>query len=165
MQLIRVYILKRLGCGHGHDNLLHLTLFANGRDYLVDGGRYSYVDNHWREIFKSNKSHNTLGVDGLPNSIYSDSWMNKYEARSQGVYMSTEDVFDYGEAENTAYKRLEDPVSMKRRVLFLKEFNVWLIFDSFSAKQTHTYSQYFNFPNKDVTIEDGGVITTYKKRI
>ena len=155
--------LKKLGCGHGHDNLLHLTLFANGRDYLVDGGRYSYVDNYWRETFKSSKSHNTLGVDNLSNSIYSDSWTNKYEARSQGVYVSSEASFDYGEAENTAYKRLADPVSMKRRVLFLKESNVWLIFDSFSGKQSHTYSQYFNFPNKDVVIEDGGLITTYKE--
>ncbi len=153
--------LKKLGCGHGHDNILHFTIYANHRDYLVDGGRYTYVNNEWRDLFKSNISHNTLGVDHLPNSVYANSWVNKYEARSQGIYTNISTTFDYGEAENTAYKRLEDPVSMKRRLLFLKP-NIWLVFDSFQGKEVHTYSQYFNFPNKKVDVVDGGLTTTYK---
>lgn len=154
--------MKNLGCGHGHDNLLHFNLFANGRDYLVDCGRYSYPDNKWRRLFKSNKSHNTLGVDNLPNSIYQNNWQNSYEAKSYGLYTQLEDFYDYGEAVNTAYKRLEDPVSMTRRLLFLKELNVWLIFDSFSANKTHTYSQYFNFPNKKVRAEKTSVSSAYE---
>ena len=152
--------LKKLGCGHGHDNLLHFTLFANGKDYLIDGGRYTYVDNVWREYFKNNKSHNTLGVDNLTNTIYKDSWINTFEANSQGVYAKSISYYDYAEAENTAYKRLEDPVSMKRRMLYLKP-NVWLLFDSFAANGKHVYSQYFNFPNDSIQIEKDGLTTTY----
>lgn len=152
--------LKKLGCGHGHDNLLHFTIFANGRDYLIDGGRFSYVDNEWREFFKNNKSHNTLGVDDLTNSIYKDSWLNTFEARSQGVYTKITADFDYAEAENTAYKRLADPVFIKRRMLYLKP-DVWLVFDSFSANGNHAYAQYFNFPNKNIQIENEGLTTTY----
>ena len=152
--------LKKLGCGHGHDNLLHFTIFANNRDYLVDSGRFSYVDNDWRSFFKSNISHNTLGVDNLPNSIYKDSWTNETEARSQGDFTKSTLLFDYGEAENTAYKRLEDPVSMKRRMLFLKP-NIWIVFDSFSANGSHKYSQYVNFPDKNVVIKNEGLATTF----
>ena len=152
--------LKKLGCGHGHDDLLHFTIFANNTDYLVDSGRFSYVNNAWRELFKGNKSHNTLGVDDLPNTIYMDSWLNSFEARSEGIFTKITTDFDYGEAENTAYKRLEDPVSVKRRLLFLKP-NVWLVFDSFSAKDEHKFSQYFNFPNTEVKVVDGGLTTTY----
>lgn len=154
--------LKKLGCGHGHDNLLHFTIFANNQDYLIDSGRYSYVDNEWRKFFKSNISHNTLGVDNLPNSIYKDSWINETEARSQGNFTTTNTVFDYGEAENTAYKRLEDPVSIKRRMLYLKP-NIWILFDSFSANGSHTYSQYFNFPDKNIEIKSGGLSTRLSK--
>jgi hypothetical protein len=154
--------LKKLGCGHGHDNLLHFTIFANNRDYLIDGGRYSYVNNNWRELFKSNISHNTLGVDDLPNTIYQDSWINSFEARSQGIYTKSTTGFDYGEAENIAYNRLDNPVHMKRRLLFLKP-NVWLVFDSFSSNGKHKYSQYFNVPNKNIEIKDDGLTTTYSK--
>lgn len=154
--------MKKLGCGHGHDNLLHFTIFANNQDYLIDSGRYSYVDNEWRKFFKSNISHNTLGVDNLPNSIYKDSWINETEARSQGDFTTTNDLFDYGEAENTAYKRLEDPVSIKRRMLFLKP-NIWILFDSFAVNGSHTYSQYFNFPDKNIEIKDKGLTTTFLK--
>lgn len=152
--------LKKLAAGHAHDNLLHFTLFANGKDYLVDGGRYTYVHNQWREYFKNNKSHNTLGVDDVTNSTYSDSWSNSYEARSQGVFTKIESSFDYAEAENTAYKRLKDPVSIKRRLLFIKP-NVWLLIDSFSTNGEHKFSQYFNFPNDSIQIEDGKLKTTY----
>jgi len=154
--------LKKFGCGHGHDNLLHFTLFANGKDYLVDGGRYTYVENQWREFFKNNKSHNTLGVDDLTNSIYSDSWSNSFEARSQGIFTKIESSFDYAEAENTAYKRLIDPVSIKRRLLFIKP-NIWVLFDSFSANGEHKFSQYFNFPNDSIQIKSGTLTTTYAK--
>lgn len=153
--------LKKLGGGHGHDNLLHFTLFANGKDYLIDGGRYSYVDDQWREFFKNNKSHNTLGVDALTNSVYSDSWSNSFEAHSKGIYTKIDTSFDYAEAENDAYKRLEDPVSLKRRLLFLKP-NVLVLFDSFSAKKEHQFSQYFNFPNDSIQIENEALATTYK---
>ena len=154
--------LKKLGCGHGHDNLLHFTLFSKGRDYLVDGGRYTYVNNNWRSYFKSNMAHNTLAVDGEPNSIYLNSWINKYEARSQGAFTYSDSTFDYGEAENTAYKRFDDPVLLKRRVLYLKNENIFLIFDSFDAHDEHVYSQYFNFPNKLVESSEGIITTTYK---
>jgi hypothetical protein len=154
--------IKKLGCGHGHDNLLHFTLFANGKDYLVDGGRYTYAENQWREFFKNNKSHNTLGVDDLTNSIYSDSWSNSFEARSQGVFTKIESSFDYAEAENTAYKRLIDPVSIKRKLLFIKP-NIWVLFDSFNTNGEHKFSQYFNFPNDSIQIKSGTLTTTYAK--
>lgn len=154
--------MKKLGGGHGHDNLLHFTLFANGQDYLIDGGRYTYVNNEWREFFKNSKKHNTLGVDHLTNSVYKDSWSNSYDARSNDTFTKSTKDFDYAEAQNMAYNRLEDPVSMKRRFLFLKP-NIWLVFDTFSAKKEHTYSQYFNFLNNNVTIDDGGLATTFPK--
>ncbi|MBC9794665.1 alginate lyase family protein [Sinomicrobium weinanense] len=151
--------IKRLGGGHSHDNLLHFTLFAKGRDYLIDGGRYTYVNNKWRKYFKDNSAHNTLGVDGLPNSEYGSSWGNSYEARSEGAFTRITENYDYAEAINTAYLRLKDPVWMKRQMLYLKP-DVWLLVDSFHGKEEHTYSSYFNFPDKQVEVRDGGLSTT-----
>lgn len=154
--------LRRIGGGHSHDDLLHFSLFAYGKDYLIDAGRFTYVDNKWRKYFKENTAHNTLGVDGLTNSIYAGSWSNSYEAKSDGAFVVTKDNYDYAEAINKAYLRLEDPVLMKRRMLYLKP-DVWLLIDSFEAKEEHSYSQYFNFPDKKVEVVNGGLSTTYDK--
>ncbi|MBD0832590.1 alginate lyase family protein [Aestuariibaculum sediminum] len=154
--------LKKLGCGHGHDNILHVSLFANGRDYLVDNGRYTYVNTKWRAFFKESKSHNTLGVDDLSNSVYGSSWSNKYDATSKGIETVISESFDYAEAENIAYERLENPVTMKRQLLYLKP-NIWLLFDSFHTKGRHKFSQYFNFPDSSVELNYNTIETTYKK--
>lgn len=153
---------RRIGGGHSHDDLLHFDLFAYGKDYLVDTGRYTYMYNEWRQYFKENTAHNTLGVDNLTNSIYNGSWSNKFEAKSEGAYALIKDNFDYAEAINKAYFRLNDPVLLKRRVLYLKP-DVWLIVDAFEAKEEHVYSQYFNFAHTKVNVEDGGLITTLEK--
>lgn len=33
---------KKFGGGHGHDDLLNITFFARGKNYLIDSGRYTY---------------------------------------------------------------------------------------------------------------------------
>ncbi len=155
--------MRKLGCGHGHDDLLHLSLFAHGRDYLTDQGRYTYVENEWREFFKSSQNHNTLAVDNEPNTIYATSWSNSFEARSEGVYVHSTPKFDYAESQNTAYKRLSDPVQAKRRMLYLKP-NIWILFDHFSANKSHTYTQYFNFPNEKIAVGENEINTTYSNQ-
>jgi len=152
--------IKKLGGGHGHDNLLHINLFGNGRDYLVDPGRYTYVNNTWRDYFKSSNNHNSLEVDGLPNSSYQDSWSNSFEATASNQFTKSTTNFDYAEASNNAYLRLEDPVSAKRRILFLKP-DVWLMVDSFNGKESHTYSQNYIFPNNKISKDSDGLLTTY----
>jgi hypothetical protein len=155
--------LKKLAMGHAHDDLLSFTLFANSRDYLVDNGRFTYVDNEFRKLLKSSKAHNTLGVDNLPNSILKGAWGSDYQVRSENIYTKSTSTFDYGEATNKGYKRLKDPVDVTRRMLYLKR-DIWLLFDSFSAKESHIYSQYFNFPNDKVKINEFEIETTYDEK-
>ncbi len=151
--------LKKSGSGHAHDDILNFSLFAFGRDYLVDGGRYTYVDSKTRDDLKSSSGHNVLTVDGLTNSIYKDSWSNSYNAVSQGIFTKISREYDYAEAENTAFKRLDDPVYMKRRVVYIKP-GLWLLFDSFAANKSHTYTINFNFADNKVVIDNDKAITT-----
>lgn len=152
--------MKMIGCGHAHDDLLHISLFAHNRDYLVDGGRYTYVESDKRKFFKMSTGHNGLGVDDLTNSVYSSSWDSKFNAKSEGLFTKITPLFDYAEAQNIGYHRLEDPVTTKRRVLYLKP-DLWLLFDSFRAKESHKYSLFFNFPNKKVNADANKITTTY----
>jgi len=154
--------LRKLAMGHAHDDLLSFTIFANNRDYLVDNGRYTYMDNEFRKLIKSSKEHNTLAVDDLPNSILKGVWETDYKASSEDIYTKSTTFFDYGEAKNTGYKRLKDPVEVKRRMLYLKP-DIWLLFDSFSSRENHKYSQYFNFSDDKVEIKESSIETTYSE--
>lgn len=151
---------RKIGCGHAHDDLLHLALFAHNRDYLVDGGRYSYVESEKRKLLKSSDSHNGLAVDNQPNSIYNNTWGNSFNAKGVDVFTKFTQGYDYAQATNNCYQRLADPVSMTRRVLFLKP-GLWLVFDNFVGRGAHRYSQFFGFADKQVTKGDQQVCTTY----
>jgi Heparinase II/III N-terminus/Heparinase II/III-like protein len=49
---------------HVHQDKLHLSVGAYGRDLLVDSGRYSYVRNDLWTYFRHSASHNVILIDG-----------------------------------------------------------------------------------------------------
>lgn len=59
-----------LGTAHVHHDKLHLSLYAYGRDLLVDSGRYTYVGGPWRRYFTGSSAHNVLLVDGAGQRPY-----------------------------------------------------------------------------------------------
>ncbi len=151
---------KRIGDGHAHDDLLHISLFGNGRDYLVDGGRYTYTESKERKLLKSSESHNGIAVDDQPNSIYSNTWGNSFNAKGVDVTVKFTPKFDYAQSTNIGYHRLSDPVTATRRIVYIKP-GLWLVFDNFVAKQEHKYSLQFGFADKIVTSADNKIMTTY----
>lgn len=53
------------GTAHQHNDRLHLSLGAHGRELLVDTGRYVYRrDDPWVAYFRSSLGHNVVLVDG-----------------------------------------------------------------------------------------------------
>ena len=58
------------GVLHQHNDALHLSITACGRDLLVDSGRYTYENywgepGTWRSYFIGSAAHNVILVDGL----------------------------------------------------------------------------------------------------
>lgn len=58
------------GILHQHNDALHLSVTAFGRDLLVDSGRYTYENylaeaGTWRSYFVNSAAHNVILVDGL----------------------------------------------------------------------------------------------------
>ncbi len=53
-----------IGSGHGHGDMLHFDLTYKGEDFLIDSGRYTYVEGNETRIELKNKySHNTIIMD------------------------------------------------------------------------------------------------------
>jgi hypothetical protein len=58
------------GILHQHNDSLHLSVTAFGRDLLVDSGRYTYENylaekGTWRSYFVNSAAHNVILIDGL----------------------------------------------------------------------------------------------------
>ena len=52
------------GGGHGHFDKLNITLFANGREWLLDPGRIGYNHKVYLSWVKHTAAHNTVSRDG-----------------------------------------------------------------------------------------------------
>jgi uncharacterized heparinase superfamily protein len=124
--------------GHGHADALSIQLYSGGFPFLVDSGTYSYnLDYGLRNAFRSTAAHNTVVVDQSDQSIPEDrmSWRtaaNAYCRRSVATRW-----FDLVDGVHDGYRRLPDPVTHRRVVVFLKP-DVWVVYDELAATEGHT---------------------------
>jgi len=52
------------GSDHQHEDRLQLDVRGEGRDFLVDNGRYTYQPGAWRDYFAGPTGHNVMLLDG-----------------------------------------------------------------------------------------------------
>ncbi|MCA1798682.1 MAG: heparinase II/III family protein [Xanthomonadaceae bacterium] len=136
-----------LGCpvsgGHGHADLLSLHCHAFGLPAIVDPGTGQYpTEGGWRRHFRETGAHSTVTVDGLSQAESTGpfSWHERCDARVREWQSSpTHDLLD---AEHDAYRRLADPVTHRRRVLFVKP-HYWVVVDDLGGADTHTIEARF----------------------
>jgi len=130
-------------CVHGNADALSIDVSGYGATLLIDPGRYIY-EGSWRVWFKSTAAHNTVTVDGQDSSELADEWMFRTKARSVLNCWSTTDRYDYVDGCHEGYRRLADPVTHRRRIIFVKP-HFWLVVDDLTAAEGHVYDQYFHF--------------------
>ncbi|MBM7587292.1 hypothetical protein JOC86_003865 [Bacillus pakistanensis] len=157
-------ILGQVNKGHGHDDTLHLELMTDGREFLVDGGRYTYCETQEREYFKAANRHNTVTVDGLSPSIYKGTWEWEQCPRPIDSFVRFHERYDYSQSSHTGFWRLPSPVHVTRRVFYRKSL-YWFVIDSFESNGTHNYEQHFHFPeHTQLEWNDRNeLFTTYKE--
>ena len=134
-----------LNCGHAHADALSFELCANGRLKLVDPGTYSYTgDPQMRQWFRSSLAHNTISIDDSSSSEPGDafSWKNIAHCSASG-WLSC-DRFDYVEGSHDGYRRLQDPVTHQRSILFLKN-DYWIVRDQALSRMPHKADVNFHF--------------------
>jgi hypothetical protein len=134
------------GCGHGHADALSVVCSAQGTNWLVDPGTFVYTASHeWREYFRSTQAHNTLVVDGQGQAepLETFKWVHPCEARLDG--WATLPNFDYASGWHGGYTRLTEPVIHRRRVIFIKP-DQWFLLDDVTGAGNHSLEFYFHYP-------------------
>jgi uncharacterized heparinase superfamily protein len=111
--------------GHAHADALSLTLNIGGRPLLVDPGTATYtVDSRLRDRMRGTANHNTICLDGDPQSIPAGPfhWSTAADAHLQASRHNA--CFDWAEATHDGYA----PVQHRRSVL-RADGSGWLVVD------------------------------------
>lgn len=149
--------LGSLSGGHGHADALAIEVSMHGKPLLVDSGTYTYHESReLRDHFRSSIAHNTLVIDGLSSSVPGSTFGWKSRANTVRKSWITEDRFDFFEGSHDGYRRLREPATHTRSILFLKG-DYWIMRDVVETAGTHEYSLNFHFDgDAKPTVSDDG---------
>jgi hypothetical protein len=123
--------------GHGHADALSVCVAADGLDWLVDAGTFTYTGSPAaRNQFRGTRAHNTLVVDGVDQAETVDpfAWGRFPKVRINRWLKG--ETFDLLEASHDGYARLASRVLHRRFVFFVKG-RFWLIVDVAAGQGSH----------------------------
>ena len=144
------------GIGHQHNDRLHLSVAAFGRDILVDGGRYWYKGGAWRAYFTGSASHNVILVDGAgqemgPTTIRSPM---KNDHRIAPEFDFVRGSFGHG------YKGVDGRATHTRAVVYLRGF-CWVVVDRVQTDRPRQIDALWHFhPDCNVASDGLSVAST-----
>ena len=148
-----------LSSGHGHADLLHIDLFANGEDVLIDSGRYTYVNNDIRRYLKSQLAHNTITVNGKHFTDCCASWRYGVVAKPLKGHSYEDDAYYYVSGGHLGY--IDDGLFLRRQVVVLKP-DILVICDSLYGTGEHSCIRRFHFNNLGTLQQVDGCTAVYQ---
>jgi len=141
------------GAGHQHEDKLNLEVYAFGRPFVIDPGRYSYAVGG---PFRGAGAHSLVLVDGMgQNRRGTDrsEWIVKEPA--PGNRWVSSEAFDYAEGTYDSGFGPENDRSVThiRKVFFVKP-EYWIVADVLKGDGEHKFEQLWHFvPGKVETGE------------
>ena len=147
-----------LNCGHAHADALAIDVAVNGRTMLVDPGTCTYTGSkEFRDWFRSSPAHNTITIDGESSSIPAGPFTWTTTADGSLNKWISEERFDYVSGKHDGFQRLADPVSVERRILFLKH-DYFIISDRLKAQAEHRANVGFHFDSTAQPALEAGAV-------
>ncbi len=155
---------------HGHNDALSIEVSACGRPFIVDPGTYVYTaDLHERHLFRSTAYHSTVEIDGVEQNTTDepvpfvigdeaqgrllDPWNLRLTGPDRAGRLDVAPLLEVVMAEHLGYRRLPQPVTHQRRIVFNKKRRYWFLLDKLIGAGQHDLSFRFHFaPGLDVRI-------------
>ena len=151
------------GSGHQHNDKLHLSVYAWGRDLLVDGGRFAYrgeVADKFRKYATGSFSHNTILVDGKGQAAGPTTVK---EPLNDNLY-ATGKEFDYGSGTFDKFSGLEGLFSQTRSMVYVKG-KFWIVVDRLKTDRPRIIETLWHWhPECKVEVGKAGKVFTTNDR-
>ncbi len=149
--------------GHGHNDCLSFEWHALGRPLLTDSGAYVYTASvEWRNRFRSTASHNAIRIDGQEiNRFPSELALWGLSDDAQPIDVRVESALHGAtvSAGHTGYRRLADPVTVRRRFTLDGARHVLHVEDHLEARRAHAVEIFFHAaPGAAATPNDGTAV-------
>jgi len=158
-----------LAYGHAHSDALAFEFAALGKTWLIDPGTFTYTaDPHWRDQFRTTGAHNTVTVDGEPQSVPAGPFSWGHIARAKAIdFVSNEDLA-YLKGSHDGYERLADPVTHIRSIVFVRSQrgiqseakleSYLMVRDTLTARGQHRYVIRYHLSPSCTAVADGNRI-------
>jgi hypothetical protein len=128
---------------HKHNDILSFELSVASTAMIVDQGSFAYTgDLTWRDRFRSTSAHNTVVVDGVEQNEFSGTFGMRTDARVRVKQWRSEATVDILDASHMGYRRLADPVTHRRTIVFAKDPFAWLVLDRLIGHGDHTIESF-----------------------
>lgn len=150
-----------LGSSHGHADQTNLILHHRGKPFLIDSGRYSYVEEEpLRPLLKKACAHNVCVVDGQSGGEPNGSWSYHSYDETLKNYESHRGEAHY--AEMGFHGTLKDgtPYLVLRRIIAL-DCGIWLSAQDVISRGAHHVKEYFHL-HRDVSAARGDGFVTLR---
>lgn len=134
--------------GHRHADTGHFILYSQGKPFLVDSGRYTYMNCEDRKYLKSEYAHNTIIIDDNPFSLVKSSW--EYETFTKTIHNNIKELDDFVIVE-MQYSGHNGKCKINRSFYIFNE-GIWIILDYIEYKGKHNCTKLYNY-DKDVKLE------------
>jgi hypothetical protein len=152
---------------HGHNDALSLEVSACGVSFIVDPGTYVYsADLAERHLFRSTAYHSTVQVDDEEQNTTAPElpFVIGDEAHPKVLRWQTTPEDDFVAAEHDGYRRLAQPVTHRRLVLFKKQERCWIIQDTLSGEGEHLFSFRFHLgEGLETSVRAQGIVSACDK--
>ncbi|HWS00800.1 MAG TPA: alginate lyase family protein, partial [Prolixibacteraceae bacterium] len=147
------------GSGHQHNDKLHISVAAYGRDLLVDGGRFAYrgaVADKFRKYAVGSYSHNVILADGKGQS----GGPRTTDTPLSGELYSIGKDYDYGSGIFDKFNGVEGKFSHTRSMVYVRG-KFWVVADQLKTDRPRNIETLWHW-NPECKVEndkDGRVFT------
>lgn len=147
------------GTGHQHNDKLHLSVAAYGRDLLVDAGRFAYrgeVATKFRKYATGSAGHNVILVDG---NGQADGPKSADKPLTPACYRIEKD-FDYGSGSFDKYLGTEGLFNHTRSLVYVRG-KFWIVADKIETDRPRTIQTLWHWhPLNRVIVDPTGTIAS-----
>lgn len=154
------------GIAHQHNDKLHFSISAYGREIMPDAGRLYYKDDDWRNYFNLSASHNVVLVDGKGQNRDVALAQNPLDTKQYCVSPKVDfAIAEYNKGFGDLWKSnkatIADSIPGKhtRAIVYLKD-KCWLVFDKIETDKARSVSPLFHFAPDCTVSNKNGIIST-----